>query len=91
MKRQNPKTKTKDRNRRKIQKLNFAFDFLKSISREVNLENKIAYKKLKKEDKKAKKNEDIKINLGKINEVFDYDYLESYTNSEYELLLKYPL
>lgn len=69
----------------KIQKLNFAFDFLKSISREVNLENKIAYKKLKKEDKKAKKNEDIKINLGKINEVFDYDYLESYTNSEYEL------
>lgn len=69
----------------KMQKLEFAFDFLKSLSKEVNLENTRNYKRLKKEKKKNKKIKEIKVDLGKINRVYDYEHLESYVDSEYEL------
>ncbi|MGI6594074.1 MAG: V-type ATP synthase subunit I [Christensenellales bacterium] len=78
-------TELKSKIEEKIQKLEFAFSFLKSLSKDINLENANAYKKLKKEKKNNSKNLEIKIDLGKINRVFDYEYLESYVDSEYEL------
>lgn len=73
----------------KINKLEFAFSFLSTLSKDINLENTLAYKKLEKETKgknKPKKDfEKFNVDLKKINRVYDYEYLESYTDSEYEL------
>lgn len=72
---------------KKIQKLDFVFNFLLSTSKEINFENNKEYKEKKKNTKgKVKKDfSKIKVNLGKENRLVAYEELESYLESEYEL------